>query len=141
MQNEECPACGDVHREHPMPPADAAFMGRMLGFHTCADCDSFGCADVYVRRHMADPIANARAQRHIGELLMQCEQIKYYLAVDQWTTSCINCAHMARYHEDKGLLPGGKCDPWYTGDGCDCPGFAAHLEREHNQREPCLLPQ
>ncbi len=36
---------------------------------------------------------------------------------------CVHCGHAARYHANKGLDSEGKCDPWYTGDRCDCPGF------------------
>jgi len=39
------------------------------------------------------------------------------------SVSCAHCPHAARYHANKGLDPKGKCDPWYMGDRCDCPGF------------------
>lgn len=49
--------------------------------------------------------------------------IRPHAAQDSQSKDCAHCPHKGRYHEDKGLTLGGKCDPWYTGDRCNCPGF------------------
>ena len=54
-------------------------------------------------------------------------------AAQDWTRQsvlCAHCGHAARYHANKGLDPKGKCDPWYTGDRCDCPGFEPVTSRQ-----------
>lgn len=47
---------------------DLAFMARMLGFHTCSDCDSIRDAATYVFRHMRNPVANRRARLRVVAL-------------------------------------------------------------------------
>lgn len=47
---------------------DLAFMARMLGFHTCSDCDDIRDAATYVFRHMRNPAANRMAQLRIVAL-------------------------------------------------------------------------
>lgn len=57
----------------------------------------------------------------IGETKPSPEQ--FAGAQSRQAVPCARCPHAARYHANKGLDHKGKCDPWYTGERCDCPGF------------------
>ncbi len=80
----------------------------------CGDCDN--CANVPEQEDSGIVSIWARSNPSPEGLAMAREWTKQ-------SVICVHCGHAGRYHANKGLDVKGKCDPWYTGDRCDCPGF------------------